>query len=157
MFALRTFSRGVEWWGFFFFPFHWWVWVSGALMLSCRIWSQDLTILIYFSFYFLRFYLFTFRGRWREGEREGEKLQCVVASCVPLTGDLVLNPGMCFDWELNWQPFRFAGWCSIHFATPARVHHSHFQNKIYIKEKTVEPYYYSNVFLLFCIRLLERL
>ena len=33
--------------------------------------------------YFLRFYLFTFRERGREGGREGEELQCVVASCVP--------------------------------------------------------------------------
>ena len=40
-----------------------------------------------------------------EGEREGEKHQCVVASHVPPTGDLACNPGMCPDWELNQQPF----------------------------------------------------
>ena len=34
-----------------------------------------------------------------EGEREGEKNQCVVASHVAPTGDLALNPGMCTDWE----------------------------------------------------------
>ena len=45
------------------------------------------------------FYLF-FRGR--EGEREGGKHQCVVASHAPPTGDLVCNAGMCPDWELNW-------------------------------------------------------
>ena len=50
-------------------------------------------------------YLFTFRERGREEEREGEKHQCVVASCTPPTGDLAHNPGMCPDWELNWQPF----------------------------------------------------
>ena len=49
------------------------------------------------------FYLFIFRGR--EREKEGEKHQCVVASHTPPTGDLDLNPGMCPDWELNWQPF----------------------------------------------------
>ena len=44
----------------------------------------------------------------REGEIEGEKHQCVVASHVrpppnpPWTGDLACNPGMCPDWELNW-------------------------------------------------------
>ena len=49
------------------------------------------------------FYLFVFReGEGRE--KEGEK-QCVAASRVPPTGDLVRNPGMCPDWELNWQPF----------------------------------------------------
>ena len=40
-----------------------------------------------------------------EGEREGEKPQCVVDSHVAPTGDLACNPGMCPDWELNWQPF----------------------------------------------------
>ena len=33
------------------------------------------------------------------------KHQCVVASRVPPTGDLAFNPGMCPDWESNWQPF----------------------------------------------------
>ena len=37
-------------------------------------------------FFFLIFYLFIFRDRGREGEREGEKLQCVVASHVPPLG-----------------------------------------------------------------------
>ena len=30
---------------------------------------------------------------------------CVVAPHVPLSGDLADNPGMCLDWESNWQPF----------------------------------------------------
>ena len=46
-------------------------------------------------------YLLIFRQRGREGEREGEKHQCVVASHVPTTGEPALNPGMCPDWELN--------------------------------------------------------
>ena len=37
----------------------------------------------------------------REGEREGEKHQCVVASHTPPTGDLAGHPGMCPDWESN--------------------------------------------------------
>ena len=41
----------------------------------------------------------------REGEREGEKHKCVVASHVPLTGDLASNPGMYPDWESNWRLF----------------------------------------------------
>ena len=49
-------------------------------------------------------YLF-FRERGREREREGEKHQCVVASCMPSTGDLAHKPGMCPDWESNWGPF----------------------------------------------------
>ena len=47
------------------------------------------------SSFFLRFYLLYFLER----EREGEKHQCVVASPVPLTGDLDRHPGMCPDWE----------------------------------------------------------
>ena len=39
------------------------------------------------------------------GRKEREKHQCVVASLVSPAGDLARNPGMCPDWELNWQPF----------------------------------------------------
>ena len=46
-----------------------------------------------------------FRERRREGEREGEKYQCVVASCTLARGYLAYNPGMCPDWELNQRPF----------------------------------------------------
>ena len=62
---------------------------------------------IYIWFYFFkRSYLFIIsREREREGERQGEKHQCVVASCAPPTGDLAHNPGMCPDWESNPRPF----------------------------------------------------
>ena len=52
---------------------------------------------------FLKYFIFREWGR--EGEREGEKHQCMVASCTPSTGDLTRNPGMCPDGELNLQPF----------------------------------------------------
>ena len=46
-----------------------------------------------------------FRQRGREGEREGEKHQCVLASHVPpATGVLARNPGLCPDWEWNLGP-----------------------------------------------------
>ena len=61
--------------------------------------------IVYVSMFFLRFYLSIFTERGREGEREGEKYQCVVASHVPPTGDLAHNPGMWPHWESNWQPF----------------------------------------------------
>ena len=50
-------------------------------------------------------YLSIFKERGREGEREGEKHQYVVASHAPPTGDLALNPGMCPDWESDQRPF----------------------------------------------------
>ena len=54
---------------------------------------------------FKKFYLFIFRERRREGEKEGEEHQCVVASQAPPTGGLAHNPGMCPNWESNQQPF----------------------------------------------------
>ena len=58
-----------------------------------------------FIFLKILFLLFIFRERGREGEREGEKDQGVVAFHTPLTWDLACYLGMCRDWELNWQPF----------------------------------------------------
>ena len=55
--------------------------------------------------FFQRFYLFIFRERGKEGEREGKKHQCVVTSYTPPTGDLAYNPGLCPDWESNRRPF----------------------------------------------------
>ena len=65
---------------------------------------------------FLKHFIYSliFRERGREGERVGEKLQCVVASHAPPTGDLACNPGMCPDWELNRWPFGL-----YHCGTPA--------------------------------------
>ena len=42
-------------------------------------------------------YSFLFSERGREGEREEEKYQCMVASYVPYTDDLAHNPGICPD------------------------------------------------------------
>ena len=47
-----------------------------------------------FLFHFSKVYLFIFRERGREGGRDGEKHQHVVASCMPPTDDLACNPGM---------------------------------------------------------------
>ena len=67
------------------------------------------TIFIDFYFYIgiiiFKKILFIFSERKGEGEREGEKHQCVVVSPVSATGDLAHNPGMCLDWELNPKPF----------------------------------------------------
>ena len=64
-----------------------------------------LSFLFFTHFYIFknRFYLFIYM-QGREGEREGEKHQCVVASHTPPTGDLAHNPGMGPDWELNQRP-----------------------------------------------------
>ena len=49
--------------------------------------------------------LFIFRQRGREGEREGEKHQCVVASPMPLHCGPGPQPGTCPVWDANQQPF----------------------------------------------------
>ena len=49
----------------------------------------------------LKIFIYLFLERGREGKRQGEKHQCVIASHVPPTGDLACDPGMCPDWESN--------------------------------------------------------
>ena len=56
-----------------------------CLHTSCRLTSYFQSI-----FFFLKI-SFIFRQRGREGEREGGKHQCVVASPIPPTGDLALK------------------------------------------------------------------
>ena len=55
--------------------------------------------------YFLKILFIYFYREGREGEREGEKHQCVLVSHAPPTGDLACNPGICPDWGSNQQPF----------------------------------------------------
>ena len=55
--------------------------------------------------FFKKDFIYLSLERGREGEREGEKHQCGVASWAPLTGDTAHSPGMCPDWESNWWPF----------------------------------------------------
>ena len=74
-------------------------------------------VCLMFKHFFKDFIYFIFRERGREGEREGEKHQCVVASCMPPTGDLIHNPGMCPDWESNLTPFAFQA-----YAQAAELH-----------------------------------
>ena len=73
-----------------------------------------------FTYLFLkRFYLFIFRERGREEEREGEKYQCVVASRLPPTGDLAHNPGLCLTRNQTGNPW-FTGHAQsteLHLAT----------------------------------------
>ena len=67
-------------------------------------------------------YLFTFKEKGREGEREGEQHQFgrdTLTGCLShaLMWDLARNPGTCPDWESNWRPF-----CSQAAAQPTEPH-----------------------------------
>ena len=68
---------------------------------------------IFLSF-FNKYFIYLFLERGREGEREGEKHQCVVASGAPPTEDLAHNPGMYPRLGIEPATFCFAGWHSVH-------------------------------------------
>ena len=53
----------------------------------------------------LKIFIYLFLERGEGKEKEGEKHQCVVASCTPPTEDQAYTPGMCLGWESNQQPF----------------------------------------------------
>ena len=86
--------------------------------------------------FIILFYLFIFRERGREGEREGEKHQCVVPLARPLlgAGRSGLQPGH-VPW-LGIKPVTlwFTGQHSIHWATPAR--HDEILRKWKVDSKT---------------------
>ena len=67
--------------------------------------ETDLTASKAFYFIIFKDFIHLFLERRREGDIEGKKHQCVVASRAPPTGDLAWNPGMCPRLGTNWQPF----------------------------------------------------
>ena len=69
------------------------------------LFENDITLKEMNGYLFFKKYLINlFRQRRKEGEREGKKYHCVVASCALPNGALACNPGMCPDWESNQQP-----------------------------------------------------
>ena len=54
---------------------------------------------VYTVTFFFKEFLFIFRERGRDGDREGETHQGGVVSHAPPTGDLARNPGTCPDWD----------------------------------------------------------
>ena len=88
----------------------------------------SITVVLFFSpllFIYLLTYLLTYLLIYLQREGKGEKHQCVVAPCMPLTGNLACNPGMCPDWELNQRPFGLQA-SAQSTATPARIFSSFF-------------------------------
>ena len=87
------------------------MWVFSFSLLSSSL------LFLSFNFNFLKDFfnfLFSERGEGREGGREGEKHQCVVASCTPPAGDLACNPGMC-PGRPALNPLRHTGQGSFNF------------------------------------------
>ena len=71
------------------------------------------TFFYYSLFSGVFFILFIFRQWGRQGEGEGEKHQCVVASCALPTGDLARNPSRVPQLGIELGTLWFAGWHSI--------------------------------------------
>ena len=74
------------------------------------VYTSTYNIFWYFTFFsLLKKILFSFREMGMEGERDGEKHQCVrdtSISCLSQTlNQRPGNPGMCPNWELNQWPF----------------------------------------------------
>ena len=96
---------------------------------------------------FLRFYLFICREKGREGEREGEKYQGVVASRTPPAGELVHNPGMCLTRNQTSDPL-------VCRPTLSPVSYtSQGPSFIYIRHSTVSVFLYelSDIYLIFWV------
>ena len=71
--------------------------------MTCNLgWVTLESYILFFNFNFI--YLFC-KERGREGEREGEKHQCVVVPPLPPTGDLARNLSMCPEWKSSQWPF----------------------------------------------------
>ena len=64
--------------------------------------ETDLTASKAFYFIIFKDFIYLFLERRREGERQGEKHQCVVASCMTPTGDVACNTSVCPDRESKW-------------------------------------------------------
>ena len=98
------------------------------LVLQIRGWREvigDEKILMSNDFFgtllfFKRFYLFIFRERGREGEREGEEHQWV-ASCTPHNSGPNLQSRLVSWLGIEPVPFLFVGWCLTTWATPIRA------------------------------------
>ena len=70
--------------------------------------------------FFKRFYLLVFRQRGREGKREGEKHQCVIASCTPCWGP-GLQPRDVLWLGIEPATLWFTSWCPVNWTTPTRA------------------------------------
>ena len=82
-----------------------------TLSIKSYLYKREIDYLL-FNLNFLKKILCIFIQKERQGEREGDKHQCVVDSHVPPTGNLAFNPGS----GLGIKPVAlwFRGWCSIH-------------------------------------------
>ena len=98
----------------------WTIWYQDCLLKCIHVTWKESSYTVLLPLFFLRFYLFIFRERGKEREREGVKHQCVVASCAPRTGEPGLRPRHVPSMNIKPVTLWFAGRHSIHWATPAR-------------------------------------
>ena len=100
---------------------------------------------IYLLFIFI-LNLFIFRERGREGEREGRHINVWLSLMHPALGTWPATrhvPWLGIELETLW----FAGWCSVHWATPARAHLS-FRRYLYNSIRFFSVFDFSHVITL---------
>ena len=96
----------------------WWpgIWPALSPRFTCPK-PRD-TFFVFCLFVFLRFYLFSFRERGREGEKEKNidirEIHRLVASCRPPTKGPGLQPRHVPWLGIEQVTFQFVGWHSIH-------------------------------------------
>ena len=88
--------------------------------------------------FFLNFILFIYleKGEGKEKER-ARNSKWVAASHASPTADLALNPGMCSDWESNWQPFGSQATLNpLSYTSQGEIFFSHIEAKSCLREVT---------------------
>ena len=81
-------------------------------------------------YYFLKYVIYLLLERGEGREKEGEKHQCVVASCMPPTGDMALYPGMCLRLGIEQVTLWLSGWQAL-----CPLSHTHQGNFIFVLYK----------------------
>ena len=94
------------------------------LLQQCHFFYSSLLIKFFkeclLSLFFFKI-LFISRERGKEGDREGEKHQCVVASHMSHTGEPGLQPRHVPWLGIEPSAFQFTSQYSVHWATPIRA------------------------------------
>ena len=99
--------------------------------------------------HFFKDFIYSFLERRREGEREGEKHQCVVASHVPPAGDLACNPSLCPRLGIELVTLSFTGRHSIRWGTPARAKWFIFNIINITQSNNEQVFYFDTMFVSF--------
>ena len=102
--------------------------LSNFLIGLCS--SCTASVSFFFKVLFLKIvFIYFFRVRGMEGEREGEKHQCVFASWAPPNRDLICKPGMCLTGNQSRNPLV----CKPALSTLSHTRQGYLRSSEYLK------------------------